>query len=779
MTADQAAVPLHVDERRFVRGRGSYVADRCGPDTLHVAFARSRVPHGTLEGFDVSAATAKPGVVGVWTASDLAGLLHPLDMLGTGLQQNSWQAMPADRVRFLGQPVAAVVAGSRHEAEDAADAVAPTVLKLDVVSSVDAALAPDAVRLYDGLPDNVLFSMSRTAGDPDAIFADSDVVIERTFHHGRQTPFPLENRGVLAEMDGAVLTVTSSTQIPYIVQAAVAKSLGRSEDSVRVITPDVGGGFGLKLQVFGEEVVVALLATLLSRPVAWIEDRSENLRASAHAHDQRVTVRLAADRDGRLRAAAADVDVDAGAYSVYPLSASLDVSTALSRMFAVYELEHLTLRGRAVATNKAPVGAYRGVGFPAGVFATERMMDLLAAEIGRDAVAVRERNLVRREAMPYRHPTGSHLDTGDYPRALREVVAALDVEQWRQRQDAAPATAPIGIGVIVFNEHSGPGSRAYRLRGVETVPGFEAATVRLLGDGQLAVAVSSADAGQRHGEAYRMLAAEHFGLDPNTVGVVEGDTAGTPAGSGTFASRAGTAQMTCVHLAADELTTLVRDAAGTLLGCPPEDVELSGGAAHDRRSGATVPLADVALSAGDTIVSAGGEETKGIESTVVWDSEPTFPYGAHACVTRVDLDTLEVEILGYAAVEDCGRVVSERGVEDQLRGGIAMGVGDALLEEHVYAPDGELLTSTLFGYLVPFAHDVPIEIVTRHFSTPTDRTPLGAKGVGEAGTIGAIAAVGCAVADALQRVGGELRRLPASPQAIFGALGEGEHVRRV
>ncbi|GAC1614415.1 MAG: hypothetical protein NVS9B1_23840 [Candidatus Dormibacteraceae bacterium] len=522
-----------------------------------------------------------------------------------------------------------------------------------------------------------------------------------------------------ARWDGSRLTVWTSTQVPHLAQHLVAVSLGLPEAAVRVITPDVGGGFGLKAHVFPEELVIAALARHLERPVRWVEDRRENLLAASHAHEEEIRVRLAVGPDGRFLAADCDVTADVGAYSIYPFSASLEPMTTARTMFGPYRLDAYRFQARAVASNKAPAGAYRGVGMNAAAYATERMVDIVAAELAVDPLELRRRNAVTE--FPSRSVVGRNLDSGDYLRLLGNLELSSGYSALRQEQAAARAEGRlVGIGLGLFNEHSGTGSSEYRERGIDAIPGNDAARVRVTETGRIEIHTSAAEAGQDHATTYRLLAERELGVDPGRVDVFEGDTDNCPPGSGTFVSRGGVGGISCVALA-------LRAAAQADLA----------------------PGTDVVRSV---------------------DPFQVFPSGAHLALVEIDTVGFVPRVLRYHAVEDCGTIVNPAAVEGQVRGGIATGIGGILLEQFVYSGDGQPLTSTLLDYLVPLAGDMPVSLTIEHIESPSPRTAVGSKGVGEGGTIGAFAAVANAVADALAPLGVTLTDLPYSPDAVFVAV---------
>lgn len=760
-------------KRRLVTGAGAYVADLAPPGCLHVAFARSYLPSGMIKGVAVEDAASLRGVVATLTPADVRGL-GTLPIEGPGHARHEWRVLPEQRVRFVGEPIAAVVAEDPYVAEDGAERIVVDLEPLPPVMTIAAASTDESV-VNPEAETNVLFSAERDAGDPDTAFASAALVVERTFTHGRQTPLPLETRGVVAAVEpgSGSLVVWTSTQVPHMVRTAIASCLGRREDQVRVVTPNVGGGFGLKATVFPEEVLVAHLASELGRPVRWIEDRRENLIASTHAHDERIECRLAMDAHGAILGLEVDVAADVGAFASYPFTASLEPLTTSAFVLAGYRVPALRLRARGIATNKCPTGPYRGVGIPPGVFAGESLLDIAADELGLDRIDVRRANLVTPDELPYRTPLGVTWDTGDYPAAFDQALARADyaglmAERERRRDDSTV----LGVGVTFFNEHSGPGSAAYRGRGVATIPGYDSARVTVDHEGAVRVYASSADAGQNHAEAVIGSVATELQIPPEDISFLEGDTASCPPGSGTFASRFSSAQLSACVEAARRVRSRMCAVAAILLDVRPEDVEVTSGGFTTAVSGSSVRFDEVARAANlrtpDFVAPAGFEP--GLDVNATFDlSVPTYPYGAHVAAVELDRETFAVRLVSYVGVEDCGTVVDEASVHEQILGAVAMGLGNALFEEHLYDEFGQIKTATLMDYLVPLATSMT-HMELHQLESPTERTPLGTKGVGEAGTIGAVGAIGTAVADAVRVLGGELLSLPASPARLFAAI---------
>ena len=682
-------------------GTARYLADLELPGALEAAFVRSPLPHASFEPVGLPE--------NVFDAAALR--LGAITVDGPGLVSTRWPPLAEGRVRYVGEAVAVALAADRHHAEDLAESVFFDYRPLE------------GLPLHAEAPDGVIFNARHQGGDVDAEFAGAVQVVERTFRTVRQTPLPLENRGVAAAPVGERLTVWTSTQVPHLARTLVARCLGLPEEAIRVITPAVGGGFGLKAHVFPEEIVVAALALRLQRPVRWVEDRRENLLASAHAHEEEVRLRLALDGHGRFLAVDAEVVADVGAYSIFPFGAALEPMTTAQTLFGPYALRASRYQARAIVSSKCPAGAYRGVGMNAGAYATERLVDIVAAQLGLDPFEIRRRNAVTE--FPTRTAAGRNLDSGDYLALLQRLEEGAGYAELRGRQAAARAEGRlVGIGIGLFNEHSGTGSTEYRRRGVTAIPGNDAARVRVTAAGRVEIFTSGAEAGQGHPETFRLLAERELGVDPMLVDVVEGDTDACPPGSGTFVSRG----------AVGGLTSLVE------------------------------ALREIAE----------GDLAPGLDVTRTVDPSQVYPSGAHLALVEVDTSSYIPRVLAYHAVEDCGTIVNHAAVEEQVLGGIAMGLGGVLLEEFAYSGDGQPLSSTLLDYLVPLATDMPSALRLEHIESPSPRTALGSKGVGEGGTIGAFAAVANAVADAVAPLGVTLTDLPYSPDALFRAIASAE-----
>jgi aerobic carbon-monoxide dehydrogenase large subunit len=747
-----------VEDPRLLRGRGRYVGDIVLPRMLHAAFVRSPHARARVRHLDTAPARAVEGVVAVATAADIDAAPLTPRMVGEGFTPTQWPALSAEP-RFCGEAVALVAGAS---APAAADGAAHVEVDYDVQParvSIDAALAAGAI----------LFRRALRQGDVAAAFARADIRLTETFTHERLAASPLEPRGMVADWDGEALTVWASNQSPRILRTALAAALDLPEARVRVLTPDVGGGFGLKMHVFPEDVAIAALARRLGRPLKWVEPRRDNLAAASHAREQRLHVEVAADAAGRLLALRARALSDAGAYHIYPLTGALEPLGSAAILPGPYLTPAYEYEVLALATDKVPLGAYRGVGMTMGAFAMERVLDLVAARAGIDPAEVRRRNLIPREAYPFTSASGLRYDSGDYPKALEQALAAANYEELRREQARARERGRcVGIGLACYTEYTGMGSDVFRRRGMEDVPGIEAATVRIEADGTVRCALSFPSQGQGHATTVAQVVADRLGIALERVRVEATDTAAA-LGSGTFGSRGAVSIGGTVVAATERLRPKLQALAAHLLEAAAADIVLESGRAHVRGfPERAVGLADIARAAYAPVAGglpAGMEP--GLEATVYFDPPgPTFSGAVHVAVVEIDPDTGRVRIPRYVLVEDCGPVVNPTIVEGQIHGAVAQGIGEALLERVVYDDSGQLVTGTLMDYALPKADDVP-SFEIGHLETPSPLMPGGVKGMGEGGTIGAPAAIANAVADALSSRGVKITSLPIAPASLI------------
>jgi carbon-monoxide dehydrogenase large subunit len=760
-----------VEDPRLASGRGRYLDDIRLPGLLHACFVRSPHPHARVRGVDTCAARAHAGVAAVLTGADLAASVRPLcpRLEAPDFVPTPWPALALDRVRFAGEPVAVVAAADPYMAADAGELVATDLDALPVVAAIDAALAPGAPALHAGVEGNVLLRRRHAQGDVDGGFARAAVAVRETFVHARCSASPLEPRAILARWEDGGLTVWTGTQAPHVLRTALAQAFGLDESRVRVIVPDTGGGFGQKMHVLPEDLAVAALARAAGRPVKWVETRRENLAAAAQAREARVEIEAAADAAGRVLALRARALSDAGAYHVHPLTAALDPLGTAGILPGPYRVPAYAYEAVAVATNKAPAGAYRGVGMTMGAFAMERILDLLADRLGLDPAEIRRRNLIPADAYPFTSASGLVYDSGDYPRALEAALALADYARLRREQAVAREEGRLlGVGISCYTEYTGMGARTYRQRGMADVPGPEAATVRMEPDGSVRCHLSFSSQGQGHATTAAQIVADELGVPLERVSVLQPDTEVSPPGSGTFASRGGVAQGGAVRRAAATLRERLLLIAGGLLEASPADLEIAGGQVRVRgvpdRAVSAREVARHAYSPPAGGLPAGVEP--GLSATRFFDLPgPCFSGAVHVASVEVDAGTGRVTVRAYTVVEDCGPVINPTIVEGQIHGAVAQGIGEALGERLVYDEDGQLLCGTLLEYALPGAGDLP-SFSVGHLETPSPLTPGGFKGLGEGGTIGAPAAIGNAVADALRRLDVRVVSLPISPETL-------------
>jgi aerobic carbon-monoxide dehydrogenase large subunit len=750
-----------LEDPRLLRGAGRYLDDVVLPRMLAVAFVRSPHAHARIVAVDVAAARALSGVAAVVTADELRGRVRPLAprLVGGTFVPTDWPPLADGEVRFCGEAVAVIAAASPYVAADARELVQVGYEPLPAVVTADDALAAG----------HVLVQRGWCRGDVEGVFAGAPVVLRERFTHGRVAAAPLEPRGVVADWDGDALTVWASTQIPSVLRSTLASALGLDESRVRVLAPDVGGGFGLKTHVFPEDVAVAALARLLGRPVKWVEERREQLTAAAHAREQHVDVEVAADAVGVVRALRARMVSDAGAYHIYPLTAALEPLGSAAILPGPYRVEAYAYEAVAVATHKPPLGAYRGVGMTMGAFVMERMLDLLATRLAVDPTEIRRRNFIARDGYPFTSASGMTYDSGDYPKALEQALALAGYDDLRREQQRARAAGRlVGIGVACYTEYTGMGSEVFRRRGMEDVRGVEGATVTMDPDGGVRCALSFPSQGQGHATTAAQLVADRLGVPLERVRLVPFDTVVAPPGGGTFGSRGAVTMGGTAAVAADHLRARLRMLAARRLEAAVDDIVLDAGHAHVRgfaeRRIAVAELARLAYS--PPLGGLPAELGPGLSATVYFDSPaPTFSGAVHVAAVEVDGATGRVRVQRYVVVEDCGPVVNPAIVEGQVHGAVAQGLGEALLESLVYDGKGQLLTATLLDYALPRAADVPaLEI--GHLETPSPFTPGGVKGMGEGGTIGAPAALANAVADAVRALGVGVTRLPVSSESL-------------
>lgn len=750
---------LRKEDPKFLTTGAVYAADLREPlldGAAHVTYVRSTVAAGRITAVDVEEAKAMPGVLGVFTADDVGDLPNVPPMVPLfppPMMNRPWLAK--DVVRFVGEPVVAIVTETPAQGADAAEAVFVDYDPTDAIVDLEAAAQEGATLVHPEVGTNVgvdfvAFQMMQGVTD-DSFFDGCDVVVRQRIVNNRVAAAPLEGRSAAAAWDGDNLVLWLSNQSPHSVWAKVQQIYGLSPETCRIVTPDVGGGFGLKMEGTPDELLLPWIAKQIGRPVRWTETRTENLTASAHGRDQIQYVAIGGSRDGKVLAYRLEVLGGAGAYCM--LGGFLPFFTHVMAA-GVYEIPKIETSAKAVVTNTAPVVAFRGAGRPEATAAIERAIDLFAAEIGIDPVEVRRRNLIPKDAFPHTTPVGTVYDTGDYERSLDLVLEHADYQALRKeqaRRREAGETKQLGIGVSLYVEiTAGP------------APGSsEWGKVVVHADGSATIYSGSLSHGQSHDTAFAMLVSEQTGIPMERISLVQGDTAVVPKGGGTNASKSLQAGGSAVYLAAGNVVDKAREIAAELLEAAPSDVVL------DKTAGAFHVQGTPAVSKtwSEVVAHAGGS----LDAETDAQAGSSFPFGAHLVVVEVDTDTGEVEILRVVTCDDAGKILNPVLVEGQRHGGIAQGLAQALLEEVRYDEDGNPLTSNFADYAIVSAAELPAyELLP--LETPTPNNPLGAKGIGESGAIGATPALQSAVCDALSHLGIRHIDIPATPQKVWQAI---------
>jgi aerobic carbon-monoxide dehydrogenase large subunit len=752
-----------LEDPALLKGGGSYVADRASKAAA-VSFVRSPVARGTIVGIEI------PSDGAVFTGRDLADvkpirpILHRPDYVAIGQP-----VLPIDRISFCGQAIAVVVADDPALAEDIAEQVFVDIDVADAIVDVDAALAPEAAPVHPEAASNVLVEGRMKTQGLDKTFADAAEIVALEVRSHRQSAAPMENRGGLAEYDAASgrVTLTASVQMPHMLRTGIADTLGIAESELRVIAPDVGGGFGQKMSLFPEYVVLVWLARKLKRSVAWIEDRRENLLASAHSRDQAFSLRGAFARDGRLLGLDADLRSNIGAFSCYPVTCGVEPLMAFAELPGPYDFAEYGVRSRGVTTNTCMMAPYRGVSRPTLTFSMERMMDVAAKRLGIDAAEIRRRNLIK--VFPHRSPTGLVYDEGSYVQAMELALDAADLPTFRARQAAMRKRGRyLGVGLSVFSERTGYGTPAYAARGMEIVPGYEIVDCTMDPSGDVVLRIGSSPHGQGLKTSLAQLVSDELGIEPQRIRIISGDTDATPYGWGTFASRSMVIAGGASKLAAEKVAVKLKTIAATLMETLPDNIELKDGWARVSHSNQAMEIGALARAAYHQSHRFKGL-LPGLHENAVYDPGGTFSNACHIAFVEVDIETGGVRVERFLVAEDAGVLINPMIVDGQITGGVAQGIANALFEEIVYDHTGNLLTASFADYLPPTAAEIP-EIEIMHMETVSPESVTKAKGVGEGGAIGAPAAVLNAICDALSPYGIELFELPATPQRIRDAL---------
>ncbi len=743
------------EDPRLITGQATYVDDIKLHGMLHMAVLRSPYGHARITSITTDAARKHPGVVAVYTAADLKGVVGNIPIavplpgpISEGLGRRG--PLAEGKVRFYGDPVAVVIADDRYTARDARDLIEVDYEPLPAAVNIEKAMQPGAPLLYEQYGTNVTMSIHPPTDEIDKVFqqtlADGGVVVKQRIVNQRLAPTAMETRGVVAEYRKVdkTLTVWSSSQVPHYLRNFLAEQLGLPQHQVRVIVPEVGGGFGSKLNIYPEEALVSFAAMKTGRPVKWIEDRSENFVATIHGRDQIDDIEVAATREGKVTGLKVHLISDLGAHLQF-FTDVIAIGFSLPMLSGSYDIPVVYSSCDTVLTNKTPTDAYRGAGRPEAAHLVERAIDLVARELGKDPAEVRKINFVKPDQFPHKMATGAVYDSGNYAGALEKAMQNIGYQNLRAEQARKRAEGKLmGIGFSSYVESCGYGPKGTIPQGL-----YESARMRIEISGTVMVYTGASPHGQGEETTFAQIVSSEFGIPIEDVLIIHGDTDSTPEGRGTYGSRTTAVGGSAIFYAAQRLKEKMKQIAAHMLEASPADVTLEEGklsvAGAPQKS---VTFAEVAAAANHSNTLPPSIEP-GLETTVFWEPESlTYPFGTHICVVEVDKDTGEAEITRYVAVDDCGRQINPMLVEGQIHGGITQGIGQAMVEGVIYGEDGQLLTATLTDYAVPIASELP-SYELDHTITLTPVNPLGVKGVGEAGTIAASAAVAGAVADAL------------------------------
>lgn len=778
---------LRREDGYLLRGRAQFLDDLPEPgNIIHIAFVSSPYARADILSVDASAALELPGVIGVLTGKDLVDdikLFAPDIEIG-GYREVRRPVVAVDRVNYVGEYVAIVLAETPYIAQDALELVEVDYAPLPSVSRIEDAEAPEAPIIHDHLGDNYIFKTSFETKDFDAGFDEGDVVLEEEFRNSRVAGGMIEPRGCMAWPDPVATNITlwTPTQIPHIVRTAVCDHLDMPESDLRVVAPAVGGGFGTKAHVFPDELVVVALARRYGRAVKWVQDRRESLLGNMHARGHILRIKVSVKKDGTLCGVYLNLKTNCGAYPNHPYSPTLEATGCARMMPGPYRFRNYRYDVCSLITNTCPTGAKRGTGQPSAFMAIEGMMDRIGRHLGIDPAEVRRRNTVRPEEFPFVNVVGVRYDTGSYLESLERGLEMIGYEEFRRRQpkDRLVDGKYRGIGICSYLEVSGTGAAGWRARGFAKMPGFDSSRVVIEPDGRATVYISQADAGQAHYTTFAQIAADRLGLDPMDVTVIEGDTAKTPYGTGTFASRGSVVGGGTVIRCSQKVAGKARRIAGYMLNVDCDRLVLGGGRIHDRDDASVgVSMREVAQTAYsmNNLGMPQGEE-HGLEATDYYDPPMvTMANGMHVVQVAVDPEDGRVEIERHVLVHDCGRIINPKIVTGQVHGATAQGIGEALMEEIVYDEAGQHLNANLLDYLMPTSMDVP-DLEIAHIQTPSIDTVGGIKGAAEAGVTGAVPAITNAVADALVGIGVNITRIPLRPSFIWQQIRDARGARR-
>jgi carbon-monoxide dehydrogenase large subunit len=765
------------EDPRMITGRARYLDDISVPGTLYAAIVRSPEAHAKITSIDTSAAAQRDDVVAVFTGEDLAGdFAAPMAMIWSppGVEIKTPEHWPLKRgaVKQVGDPVAVVVGTDRYSVVDAAEDVVVEYDAQPVVVDPEQALEDGSPLVWEQFGTNRTHEWKVSGGDIDAALAEADVVVEQRIVNHRVAGGAIEPRGALADPRGDSITLYSSTQVPHIARFVLSGVLGISEDKLRVVAPDVGGGFGSKLQVYPEEALIVALARRLGRPVKWIETRSENMMAAHQGRDQINYITLGAKRDGTLTGCRARIIADLGAYQL--LITPFIPTLGFPVMGGCYKIPSIDITIDGVFTNKVCTDAIRGAGRPEATYWIELTMNKLAAELGMDPLELRRKNFIGKDEFPFTTALGITYDSGDYNGTLDRLLERFDLEAFRREQTELREQGVYrGVGFSTYTEVCGLApSRAVGPQGVGLQGAFwESAMVRVHPSGSATVFTGTSPHGQGHDTGFAQIAADRLGIDPERIEVIHGDTDQGPWGWGTYGSRSLAVGGEAVARAAVKVQEKAKLICGALLEADPADIELADGKYRVRGSPDKFKtMAEIAGAAHIPPQELPADIELGLEATAAYDPENfVFPFGAHACVVDVDIETGKVKVVRYVAVDDCGPAINPMLIDGQVHGGVTHAIGQALYEQIVYDEEGQLVTGTLVDYAMPTAAELP-SFETDRTETPSPVNSLGVKGVGEAGTIGATPAVTSAVLDALAPLGVKWLDMPLTPMRVWEAI---------
>ena len=768
--------------KRAVAGKGRYTDDMTLPHMLHAAFVRSPWGHARILEIDTSAAKKAAGVHLVMTGAELARMCTA-PWVGTltcfpTMKSAPEYPMAVDRACWHGEPVVMVVAETRALAEDAAELVEIQWEELPVIVDKTKALGPDAVVLHKELGDNLAFEKSIDTGDVDAAFASAHLVVEDTFDFARHTAVSLEPRVLLADWDAIAerMEVWTSSQTPHMIQYVIANTLGISDHNVRVVAPDVGGSFGLKIHTFGDEIAACAAAKALGRPVKFLADRLESFVSDIHARENLVKARMAFTSEGDLTAVDFDVLSGAGAYSQYPRTSVFEANQILNITAGPYKHKHFRANAKVVYLNKVPSSQYRAVGHPIGNSVGESLIDIAAEKLGIDPLEMRRRNVIPDHAFPTMTASGIKLADMSFTRCIDVLEERMNYTSLRAEQaELRKKGIHRGIGLATFIKGTAPGPHGYYGAGGAPISSQDACTIKLEPNGGIICAVGVTDQGQGVDDVMQQIAASALGVTMEAIRIISGDTDATPYGGGTYASRATAIGGEAVYQAARDLRAEILSLAGTLLQAKPESLDMIGGKIVDAETGKErLPLREIGRIGHFQLGQLPNSVQPQLSHTRRYrllDDLYIFTNGIHGAQVEVDMDTGFIKILKHWVVEDCGRVINPQLADEQVRGGCVQGLGGALYEQCIYDENGQLTNGTMADYLTPMSAEMP-DIDVAHVQTPTSVSELGANGVGESGTGAAPAVLMNAVNDALRPFKARVNAQPITPESVLQALGK-------